>query len=176
MPRSPSRRAAHRRTAARLRALDQRLAPLLAEVDAAREALSAHTGDDVSVDERRAAHRRLRLAYDAADAVLREATAQAKGRSRHEWMAVRGRLSALDTARQHHLMAERDELPTFPPRSGPAMSTGLSGPTTGLHLRGRSHLPGSPGPSRRIVDSGVEAGVELGVEVGQARNGLITAS
>lgn len=112
MPRSPSRRAAYRRTAARLRALDQKLDPLLAEVAAAHEALTAL--GDATLDERRVAHRRLRRAYDAADAVLREATAEAKDRSRHEWMALRRRLSALDTARQHHLMAERDDLTALP--------------------------------------------------------------
>lgn len=113
MPRSPSRRVADRRTAVRLHALDQKLEPLLAEVVAAQKALTALVGD-VTLDERRVAHRRLRRAYGAADAVLREATAEAKDRSRHEWMAMRRRLSALDTARQHHLMAERDDLTALP--------------------------------------------------------------
>lgn len=160
MPRSPSRRAAHRRTAKRLRALDQKLAPLLAEVVAAREALTAPTGDDVTLDERRAAHRRLRLAYAAADAVLREATAEALGRSRHEWMAVRGRLSALGTARQHHLIAERDELTALPLGTVPGPQRFSDGAPASPR---REEVPAEPTPQ---ADLGPDA----------ARDGLVTAS
>ena len=144
MPKSPVRRAEHRRTAARLLELEEELRPLLAEVAAARSALLTHTGDDVTVDERRAMHRRLREAYLAADAVLRAATAEAKSRSRHQWMHVRSRLSALDTARQQHLMAERDELPALPVGSVRAVDTGMLAPAYGSHLHGRSSEPGTP--------------------------------
>lgn len=167
MPRSPVRRAEHRRTAVRLRELDAELAPLLAEVAAARDALLTRTGDDVTLDDRRAAHRRLREAYLAADAVLREATREAKGRSRYEWMAMRARLSALDTARQQHLMAERDELPALPLGSVRAQDTGMSGPAIGFHLHGRSSGPGSParyGVDVEAVLRRGEGGPELAAE------------
>ena len=144
MPKSPVRRAEHRRTAARLRELDEELRPLLAEVAAARSALLVLTGDDVTLDERRAAHRRLRLAYAAADAVLRAATTEAKSRSRYEWMQLRTRLSALDTARQLHLMDERDEVPVLAIGSVRAVDYGMSGPAIGDHLHGRSSEPGAP--------------------------------
>lgn len=157
MPSSPVSRAEHRRTAARLRELDAELAPWLAEVAAARAALLARTGDDVTLDERRAAHRRLRLAYLDADAVLRTATRAAKGRSRYEWMQLRTRLSALDTARQQHLMAERDETGVPVIGSVRAIDTGMSGPAIGFHLHGRSKAPGTP--ARYGVD--VEAALRM---------------
>ncbi|HET7735442.1 MAG TPA: hypothetical protein VFK52_05680 [Nocardioidaceae bacterium] len=144
MPKSPVRRAEHRRTAVRLRELDEELKPFLAEIAAARAALVVLTGDDVTLDERRAAHRRLRLAYLAADAALRQATREARTRSRYEWMRMRARLSALDTARQQHLMAERDELPALALGSVRAVDTGMSGPAIGFHLHGRSRAPGTP--------------------------------
>lgn len=144
MPKSPVRRAEHRRTAARLLELEEELRPLLAEVAAARSVLLTHTGDDVTVDERRAAHRRLREAYAAADALLRAATTEAKGRSRYEWMQVRSRLSTLDTARQQHLMAERDELPVLSIGSVRAVDTGMLAPAYGSHVHGRSTAPGTP--------------------------------
>ena len=161
MPKSPVRRAEHRRTAARLSELDERLRPLLAEVAAARAALLALPGDDVTLDERRAAHRRLREAYVAADAVLRAATREAKGRSRYEWMQLRTRLSALDTARQQHLMVERDEVPVPPIGSVRAVDYGMSGPAIGDHLHGRSKDPGTP--ARYGVDVEAELRRDEGV-------------
>jgi hypothetical protein len=157
MPSSPVSRAEHRRTAARLRELDAELAPWLAEIAAARAALQARTGDDVTLDERRRAHRRLRLAYLDADAVLRTATRAAKTRSRHEWMLLRTRLSALDTARQLQLMAERDETSVPVIGSVRAVDYGMSGPAIGDHLHGRSKDPGTP--ARYGVD--VEAALRL---------------
>jgi len=157
MPKSPVRRAEHRRTAALLQELDVELRPLLAEVADARAALLVLTGDDITLDERRAGHRRLRSAYLAADAVLRAATKEAKGRSRHGWMALRTRLSALDTARQLHLMAERDELPVLGIGSVQAVDYGMSGPAIGDHLHGRSRRSGAP--ARYGVD--VEAALRL---------------
>ncbi len=165
MPSSPVRRAEHRRTAARLRELDAELAPWLAEIAAARAALQARSGDDVTLDERRAAHRRLRLAYLDADAVLRTATRAAKSRSRHEWMQLRTRLSALDTARQLQLMAERDETSVPVIGSVRAIDYGMSGPAIGDHLHGRSKDPGAP--ARYGVD--VEAALRL-------REGVSTSS
>lgn len=144
MPKSPVRRADHRRTAARLERLEEELRPLLAEVAAARSVLLVLTGDDVTLDERRAAHRRLRDAYSAADAVLRAATTAAKGRSRHEWMQLRTRLSALTTARQLHLMDERDEVPVLAIGSVRALDYGMLAPAYGSHLHGESSEPGAP--------------------------------
>jgi hypothetical protein len=158
MPKSPVRRAEHRRTAARLLELDEELRPLLAEIADARAALLMLTGDDVTLDERRAAHRRLREAYLAADAVLREATREAKGRSRYEWMRLRTRLSALDTARQQHLMVERDEVPVPPIGSVRAIDTGMSGPAIGFHLHGRSQDPGTPARYGLDVEAALRAG------------------
>jgi len=180
MPKSPVRRAEHRRTAARLLELDEELRPLLAEVAAARSALLAHIGDDVTLDERRAAHRRLREAYLAADAVLREATREAKARSRYEWMQVRARLSALDTARQQHLMAERDEVPVSTIGSVRAIDTGMSGPAIGDHLHGRSKDPGTPARYGVDVEAALrlrEGSLELPVtSAAPAREELTTAS
>lgn len=158
MPKSPVRRAEHRRTAAVLAALDAELEPLRAEIADARAALLVLTGDDVTLDQRRAAHRRLREAYLAADAVLRAATREAKGRSRYEWMQLRTRLSALDTARQQHLMAERDEVPVPPIGSVRAIDTGMSGPAIGFHLHGRSKDPGTPARYGLDVEAALRAG------------------
>ena len=144
MPKSPVRRAEHRRTAVLLERLEEELRPLLAEVAAARSALLVLTGDDVTLDERRSAHRRLRDAYSAADAVLRAATAEAKGRSRYEWMQLRTRLSALTTARQLHLMDERDEVPVLAIGSVQAADYGMLAPAYGSHLHGASSEPGAP--------------------------------
>ena len=157
MPKSPVRRAEHRRTAAALAALDAQLEPLMADIAAARAALLVLTGDDVTLDQRRAAHRRLREAYLAADAVLRAATREAKGRSRYEWMRLRTRLSALDTARQQHLMVERDEVPVPPIGSVRAIDTGMSGPAIGFHLHGRSKDPGTPARYGLDVEAALRA-------------------
>ncbi|MBI2242558.1 MAG: hypothetical protein HYU55_00875 [Nocardioides sp.] len=93
---------------------------------------------------RRPAHAALTRAFDAADAVLRQATTIAKQHSRHEWALWRHRLSRLDTARQIHLLAETDAPSVL--RLGPvrAIDTGMSGPDYGDLLHGESCEPGTP--------------------------------
>lgn len=93
--------------------------------------------------DRREAHARLRRAYDDADGLLRQATTMAMGRSYGEWGRWRHRLSALDTARQIHLLAEQDEQGLLPIGSVRAIDTGMSGPDMGDLQHGKSRPPGS---------------------------------
>ncbi|MBI2244211.1 MAG: hypothetical protein HYU55_09825 [Nocardioides sp.] len=93
---------------------------------------------------RRAAHTALTRAFDAADAVLRQATAIAKQHSRHEWAIWRHRLSRLDVARQVHLFAECDDPSVLRLGTVRAIDTGMSGPDYGDLLHGESCEPGTP--------------------------------
>lgn len=116
----------------------------LVTVDTARLELDRATGNGAPLLIRRAAHRNLRHAYDAADALLREATGIAKQRSYREWSLWRSRLSRLDTARQIHLFAELDEAGLLPIGSVRAIDTGMSGPDIGELQHGKSRAPGAP--------------------------------
>ncbi len=93
---------------------------------------------------RRAAHAALTRAFDAADAALRAATAIAKEHSRREWAIWRHRLTRLDTARQRHLLAERDDPNVLQLGTVRAIDTGMSGPDYGDLLHGESQEPGAP--------------------------------
>ncbi|MDI6909557.1 hypothetical protein [Nocardioides sp.] len=93
---------------------------------------------------RRPAHAALTRAFDAADAVLRQATTIAKQHSRHEWALWRHRLSRLDTARQIHLLAETDDPSVLRLGTVRAIDTGMSGPDYGDLLHGESCEPGTP--------------------------------
>jgi hypothetical protein len=128
----------------RLEALEAELDPLLLEIAEAEAALDALTHVEASLDERRDAHRLVRLAYTAADRVLRAASREAKAVDRAEWSRLRTRHSALTTARQLHLMRERDDDPVPAVGSVQAVDTGMSGPAIGDLLHGRSKEPGSP--------------------------------
>ena len=93
---------------------------------------------------RRAAHAALTRAFDAADGALRRATAVAQQHSRHEWAIWRHRLTRLDTARQIHLLAERDDPGVLQLGTVRAIDTGMSGPAIGDLLHGESREPGTP--------------------------------
>jgi hypothetical protein len=96
--------------------------------------------------DRRAAHTPVRQAFDAADALLRDATRIAKQHSYRDWSTWRRRLSNLDTARQLHLFAERDDLGVLRVGSVRAVDTGMSGPAIGDLQHGKSRAPGT-GPA-----------------------------
>ena len=115
----------------------------LTEVDNARSELARVVAGGAPLRDRRAAHARVRRGFDDADALLRQAAADAKQRSYREWSQWRHRLSSLDTARQAHLFAEQDELGLLPIGSLRAIDTGMSGPDLGDLQHGRSHVPGT---------------------------------
>ena len=124
--------------------LVERTREALAEVDRTRERLDRVLAGTPSRPERRAAHAELRHAFTRADELLREATRIAKHHSRSEWMQWRHRLSRLDTARQIHLFAERDDCGVLPICSVRAIDTGMSGPDIGDLQHGHSREPGAP--------------------------------
>lgn len=93
---------------------------------------------------RRTAHAALTRAFDAADAVLRQATTIAKQHSRREWALWRHRLSRLDVARQIHLLSESDDPSVLQLGTVRAIDTGMSGPDYGDLLHGESAAPGTP--------------------------------
>jgi hypothetical protein len=116
----------------------------LATVDTARTGLDRAITSGVRLLARRAAHRDLRRAYDAADTLLRQATGIAKQHSYREWSQWRSRLSRLDNARQIHLLAEQDDSGVLPTGSVRAIDTGMSGPDIGDLQHGMSQAPGAP--------------------------------
>ena len=124
--------------------LVQRVEVALSEVDVARSALDAIIASHATLKLRRAAHAELRHRFDTADACLREATVDAKARSRHDWAHWRKRLSDLDTQRQIHLIAEMDAENLLRTNSIRAIDTGMSGPDIGDMQHGHSKPPGSP--------------------------------
>lgn len=136
--------------------LVERVEHALATVAAARERCHEveRAGADLPV--RRAASRDLRLAYDAAERLLREAARLAKVDGYHRWQPWRHRLSVLTTARANHLLAEHDEIGLLPWGSVRAVDTGMSGPDVGDLLHGRSRAPGS------AAEYGVDVATALG--------------
>lgn len=116
----------------------------LATVDTARAELDRATKSAAPLLIRRAAHTNLRRAFDAADALLRQATGIAKQHSYREWSQWRSRLSRLDTARQIHLFAEQDDMGVLRLGSVRAIDTGMSGPDIGELQHGKSRAPGTP--------------------------------
>ncbi len=136
--------------------LVERIDHALATVDAARERCHEVERADADLSVRRAASRDLRLAYDAAERLLREATRLAKADGYHRWRPWRHRLSVLTTARANHLLAEHDEIGLLPWGSVRAVDTGMSGPDVGDLLHGRSRAPGSP------AEYGVDVATALG--------------
>lgn len=134
----------HRPTPTVVDTLDHDLRPHLEEITGARAALGGLiAGYEATVLERRAAHRRLRLAYEAADRVLRAATREARSGPYVRWSRLRSQLSTLDTARQLHLMQERDDVAVLPLGGVRALDTGMSGPSIGELQHGRSVEPGT---------------------------------
>ncbi len=123
--------------------LQRRVTTCLAEVAAA-EADMAAVPSDAPVLARRAAHAALTRAFDAADEALRRATTLARLESRREWAQWRHRLTRLSTARQRHLLAERDDPGVLPLGTVRAIDTGMSGPAIGDLLHGESREPGAP--------------------------------
>ena len=116
----------------------------LAAVDAARTELRRVIAERAPLGERREAHAKVRHAFEAADARLRQATALARQRSYRDWSLWRHRLSSLDTAHQVHLLAEQDDSGVLPVGSVRAVDTGMSGPDLGDLQHGRSRAPGTP--------------------------------
>lgn len=115
----------------------------LTAVDDARAELARVVADGAPLRDRRAAHARVRHAFDDADALLRQAATIARQRSYREWSQWRHRLSSLDTARQVHLFAEQDESALLPIGSLRAIDTGMSGPDLGDLQHGGSRVPGT---------------------------------
>ncbi|HEY0949940.1 hypothetical protein, partial [Nocardioides sp.] len=64
--------------------------------------------------------------------------------SRREWAQWRHRLARLSTARQRHLLVERDDPGVLPLGTVRAIDTGMSGPAIGDLLHGESREPGAP--------------------------------
>jgi hypothetical protein len=116
----------------------------LSAVDEARAEWDRVIADRAPLRERGAASAGIRHAFDAADALLRQATALAKQRSYWEWSLWRHRLSSLDAARQIHLFAEQDDPGMLPIGSVRAIDTGMSGPDIGDLQHGKSRAPGTP--------------------------------
>jgi hypothetical protein len=116
----------------------------LSVLDGARAELAHVIAERAPLRERREAHARVRHSFDAADALLRQATALAKQRSYWDWSLWRHRLSSLDNARQIHLFAEQDDFGVLPTGSVRAVDTGMSGPDRGDLQHGRSRAPGTP--------------------------------
>ena len=138
--------------------LIKRIEEALARVDAASAALAVVEGVESPLLDRRAAHTELRQAFDAADALLREATSLAKRHSFGEWTQWRSRLSQLDDARQAHLFAERDDMGVLRLGSVRAIDTGMSGPAIGELQHGETMPPGSPATYGIDLDARLTAG------------------
>ncbi|HEY0903681.1 MAG TPA: hypothetical protein VGE14_07320 [Marmoricola sp.] len=115
----------------------------VASVDDAQALLALVVADRAPLRERRQAHARVTHAFDEADALLRRATTLTKQQSYREWSVWRHRLSSLDTARQIHLLAARDESGVLPTGSVRAIDTGMSGPAIGDLQHGESRPPGT---------------------------------
>lgn len=115
----------------------------LAVVDTAHAACAASVAAKAALDERRRDHETLAAALLAADALLRRATALAKGRSYLEWSHWRHRLSGLDTIRQRHLLWVSDDPSVLPIGSVRAVDTGMSGPAIGDLMHGEAKEPGA---------------------------------
>lgn len=113
-------------------------------VDAAERVVAEAHRERARLDVRRAAHAKLRAAFDAADAALREATAVAKQHSHRSWTEWRKRLSDLDVRKQINLLTEQDLPGILPDNSIRVVDTGMSGPDIGDLQHGESVPPGSP--------------------------------
>lgn len=116
---------------------------------------------------RRPAHAALTRAFDAADAALRQATTIAKQHSRHEWAIWRNRLGRLDTARQIHLLTERDDPSVLQLGTVRAIDTGMSGPDYGDLLHGESSEPGAPARYGLDLEAVLTADTGVEIEPGQ---------
>jgi hypothetical protein len=133
----------HRRQPVVPKLLVDQIEESLRAVDDARADLEGVVAHGAPLRDRRAAHARVRHAFDDADALLREATTLAKQRSYRDWSQWRHRLSSLDTAQQIHLLAEQDEQGLLPITSVRAIDTGMSSPDLGDLQHGHSRDPGS---------------------------------
>ncbi|MGH3414612.1 MAG: hypothetical protein ACRDPH_16165 [Marmoricola sp.] len=131
-------------------ALVRRIETALADLDTARAELAATTTMPSTVAERRAAHLRVRRAFDLADSLLRQASEQAacagsyRAGAYMEWSRWRHRLSQLDVARQAHLFAELDDPCVAELGWVRAVDTGMGGPAIGEMQHGDSKPPGTP--------------------------------
>jgi hypothetical protein len=122
--------------------LVEELEEALGRVDRARAHLDAVRAGHPGLDDLRKAHADLRHAYVAADALLRDATRRARGRSYREWSWWRHRLSLLDAARQRHHFEESDDSGVLPIPSVRVVDTGMSGPAIGEFQHGECSPPG----------------------------------
>ena len=140
------RRATDRHLSTLLTELEQDLREPAAEITRATRALDGLLADDAPVSERRAAHRRLRLAYEQADRLLRAATREVRAARPRSvvWSRLRSRLAELDTQRQLHLVQERDDLSVLALGEVQALDTGMSGPAIGELQHGGSVPTGAP--------------------------------
>lgn len=123
--------------------LAQRVGDALDAVDAAERVVAETHREGARLEVRRAAHAKLRAAFDAADAALREATAVAKQHSYRGWTEWRKRLSDLDVRKQVNLLTEQDLPGILPDNSIRVVDTGMSGPAIGDLQYGESMPPGS---------------------------------
>jgi hypothetical protein len=122
---------------------------LLAGVEEHRAALAAAEARGAGLEERRVLRAGLRVAYEEADRLLREATRRAsrapRGRGSYlRWSRWRHRLSTLDLAMQKQLFAEADDSGCLGLGSVRAVDTGMSGPDVGDLLHGQSMPTGAP--------------------------------
>jgi hypothetical protein len=124
--------------------LAQRVREALHDVDAAEALLAEADQGHAQLDVRRNAHAKLRAAFDAADAALREATEVAKRHSYRGWTEWRKQLSDLDVRKQINLLTEQDLPGILPDNSIRVVDTGMSGPDIGDLQYGESTPPGSP--------------------------------
>ncbi len=123
--------------------LVDRIDEAMTTLDGAQAVLARALADRAPLRERRRAHAEVTHAFDGADALLRQATTLTKQHTYREWSQWRHRLSSLDTARQIHLLAARDESGVLPTGSVRAVDTGMSGPDIGDLQHGESRPPGA---------------------------------
>lgn len=124
--------------------LVQQIDEALGAVDAASGRLSSTRAAGASIGERQRAHRELRAAFAAADTLLRQAVAAARGEKfpvRSYW---RERLSRLDAARQQQLFAEQDDFGVLSVGSIQMVDYGMTGPDLGDPLHGSAVPRGTP--------------------------------
>ena len=121
-----------------------RIAAALELVDARHADLDAAVASGKPLETRRALRKNLRVAFDEADALLREATTRTRPHGYGEWSKWRTRLSRLDMAKQFLLFEETDDIAVLGLGNVRAVDTGMAGPSIGEFQHGRSKPPGTP--------------------------------
>ena len=121
-----------------------RIAAALELVDARHADLDAAVASGKPLETRRALRKNLRVAFDEADALLREVTTRTRPHGYGEWSKWRTRLSRLDMAKQFLLFEETDDIAALGLGNVRAVDTGMAGPSIGELQHGRSKPPGTP--------------------------------